>query len=319
MSTPVEFRNRVAELRKARSNLPSLCGVLSTYGFVALGLWALKHQPLWLAALPVLLLNGFMQYRLVLASHEAVHKNLFHPVWLNEILGLFNASLVGVSLFNYRKAHLEHHKAPQSIQDDVDGYIYRPLLLAQPGWPRLRLLVCGLFIDIYVKFKRKIFGDDTPGMPPPDPSEGSRLYQFVTQLGPIALVQTAILILFVWHLNWWSYFVFWFAPIFLIALFLDRTRTFLEHGYNYFFPGPPIPNLAEAPQDTIDVRTNAVERYLLAPFGFSCHQAHHAQLTVPFYNLPKLTNLLEEHQPGYHPRIQGSYITILFKMLWAHK
>src|SRR5216110_3263403 len=93
------------------------------------------------------LVNRFMQYRLVLASHEAVDKNLFHPLWFNETAGLVCASAVGVSLFNYRKAHLDHHKAPQSIQDDIDGYIYRPLLKARPGWPRLFLLVSGNYVD----------------------------------------------------------------------------------------------------------------------------------------------------------------------------
>lgn len=316
----VHVRHRIAELRKRKSNFPSFCGVASTYAFIALGLWLLKNYFTWWMGLFVFLLIGFMQYRLVMASHEAVHKNLFVPLWLNETMGLLNASLVGVSLFNYRRAHMEHHKAPQSIQDDIDGYIYRPLLKAKPGWPRLGLLVFGVFIDIYVKFKRKLFGDDShPALAPVEPDKSSRLRLLVTQLLPIAAVQGVVLLFFTWYLNWWSYFVFWFAPIFLIALSLDRARTFLEHGYHYFFPGPPVENLAEAPQSTIDVRTNPIERYLFAPFGFSYHQAHHAQLTVPFYNLPELTNLLEKNQPNYLQRVEGSYITILFKMLWAHK
>jgi fatty acid desaturase len=320
MNDQLEVKNRIAELRKRKTNFPSFCGVLSTYAFVAGGIWVLRHHLNWWTGPGVFFLIGFMQYRMVMASHEAVHKNLFVPLWLNETMGLLNASLVGVSLFNYRRAHMEHHKAPQSIQDDIDGYIYRPLLLAKPGWQRLGLLVFGVFIDIYVKFKRKLFGDDShPALGPTEPAKSSRLKQLLTQLGPIAAVQTTILLLFAFYVNWWSYFVFWFIPIFLIALSLDRARTFLEHGYHYFFPGPPVENLAQAPQSTIDVLTNPIERYLFAPFGFSYHQAHHAQLTVPFYNLPELTVLLEQNQPTYLQRVKGSYITILFKMLWAHK
>jgi fatty acid desaturase len=315
----IQHKNEIAALRKQKTNFPSICGVLSTYGFIALGMWALKSFPVWAVGLPVFLLIGFMQYRLVMASHEAVHKNLFTPVWLNEAMGLFNASLVGISLFNYRKAHLEHHRAPQSIQDDIDGYIYRPLLLAKPGFRRLGLLVFGVFMDIYVKVLRKLRGNSVEAgsrvVGEPEPSLRATLLQLL----PIAAVQCCMLALFVWYLNWWSYFVFWFVPIFLIALSLDRARTFLEHGYNYFFPGPPIPNLAEVQQSTIDVRTNPVERYLFAPFGFSYHQAHHAQLRVPFYNLRQLSDVLEAHQPGYVRPVQGSYVTILFQMLWAHK
>ncbi len=320
MHDQIEFRNKVAELRRRKSNVPPALGVLSTLLFVGIGLWILKHSFTWWSGAVVFVLIGFMQYRLVLASHEAVHKNLFHPLWFNEAAGLVCASAVGVSLFNYRKAHLDHHKAPQSIQDDIDGYIYRPLLKAPPGWPRLGLLLAGNYLDILTKLRRKLLGDgEHAGTHAAVGEARPPANRVFWQLLPIAAVQLAIWGVFAWYLNAWSYFIWWLAPIFVLALQLDRTRTFLEHGYNYFFPGPPIENLAEARQDTIDVATGPIERYLFAPYGFSYHQGHHAQLTVPFYNLRELTRLLEQYQAKYHRRIQGSYVTILFKMLWARK
>lgn len=319
--TQLELRNQIGELRQRRTNVHSVLHLTATFGLIAVALWLGRTQRLELVAVPAFLLIGLMQYRLVMASHEATHKTLFHPVWLNETIGLLTASLVGISLFNYRKAHMDHHKSPQSIADDVDGYIYRPLLTVKAGWPRTWKLFAGLFVDIYVKFHRKLFGDDTAK--PAGAAAGDRggvvahLQSVFVQLAPIAVVQTAVLAGFAWFWVWWAYFVFWFIPIFLIALGMDRARTFLEHSYNYFFPGPPIPNLAAAPQDTIDVDTNALERFLFAPFGFSYHQAHHAQLTVPYYNLRELAGVLEENQPGYHRRIKGSYLGLLLKVLWA--
>ena len=88
MQDQIEFRNRVAELRKRKSNVPPALGVLSTFLFVGVGLWVLKNNFTWWLGGVVFVLIGFMQYRLVLASHEAVHKNLFHPLWLNEAAGL---------------------------------------------------------------------------------------------------------------------------------------------------------------------------------------------------------------------------------------
>ena len=323
--TQLELRNQIGVLRQRRTNVHSVLHLAATFGLIAVALWLVRTQPLELVAVPAFLLIGLMQYRLVMASHEATHKTLFHPVWLNETIGLLTASLVGISLFNYRKAHLDHHKSPQSIADDVDGYIYRPLLTVKAGWPRTWKLFAGLFVDIYVKFHRKLFGDNTAMPPGADAGGGggggggvvAHLQSVFVQLAPIAVVQTAVLVAFAWFWVWWAYFVFWFIPIFLIALGMDRARTFLEHSYNYFFPGPPIPNLAEVAQDTIDVDTNALERFLFAPFGFSYHQAHHAQLTVPYYNLRELAGVLEENQPGYHRRIKGSYLGLLFKVLWA--
>lgn len=312
-----ELRRHIAALRERRSNWPAALGLGSSFAFIGLALWGLHAFLTWWMGAAAFVIVGLMQYRLVMAAHEATHKTLFHPVWLNEGIGLGVASLVGVSLFNYREAHLKHHKMPQSIQDDIDGYIYRPLLQAPPGWPRLWLLVTGNYRDILTKLRRKFFGDscvDTveAGVEP-SPSRTA----LARQLLPLIAAQTAAWALFTLCLEWWWYPVWWLAPIFVIALQVDRARTFLEHGYNYFFPGPAVTDLARAPQDTIDVATNALERYLFAPFGFAWHQAHHAYLTVPFYRLPELASLLEQHQPGYHPRVRGSYPVILVRMLWA--
>src|SRR4030095_13901562 len=135
-----ELRNRIAELRRRRRWLPSLAGLGSTLAIIGLAFWLLEAHLTWWSGIVGFIVIGFMQYRLVLASHEATHKTLLQPLWLNEACGLFCASLVGVSLFNYRRAHLEHHKSPQSIEDDIDGYIYRPLIKARPGWERFLLL-----------------------------------------------------------------------------------------------------------------------------------------------------------------------------------
>src|SRR5207247_9547956 len=116
MEEEIELRDKVAELRKRKSNVPPALGVLSTFFFVGAGLWVLKNNFTWWLGVVVFILIGFMQYRLVLASHEAVHKNLFQPLWFNEAAGLVCASAVGVSLFNYRKASLDHQKAPKAIQ-----------------------------------------------------------------------------------------------------------------------------------------------------------------------------------------------------------
>ncbi len=317
-----ELRNRIAELRRRRRWLPPVAAIGSTLAVLAatIGYLSLPLTPtVKVATAPLAyLVIGFMQYRLVLASHEATHKTLFHPVWLNEAVGLLSASLVGVSLFNYRRAHLEHHKYPQSIQDDIDGYIYRPLIQARAGWRRFALLFVGNYADILTKLRRKFLGDgNLEGTHALAGSQKPRLSAVATQLAPIAAVQLAVWALWWWQVGWWSYFVFWLLPIFTVALQLDRIRTFLEHGYHYFYPGPPNPDLSQAPQSTIDVETSFLERYLFAPFGFSDHQAHHAQLTVPFYNLPILRDLLEAEHPGYVRRIRASYVALLVRMIRA--
>lgn len=278
-----ELRRQIAALRRQRRWLPSVFALGSTLLLLALAFWLLGFHLTWWTGLMAFVLIGFMQYRLLLASHEATHKTLLPPLWLNEFVGLSCASLVGVSLFNYRRAHLEHHKTPQSIEQDIDGYIYRPLLAARAGWPRLWLLFTGNYRDILTKLRRKFFGDGgLPGAHALANAPRPGLRAVTLQVLPLVGAQISLLAVFWWLGLVWGYFVFWLAPLLTIALQLDRIRTFLEHGYNFFYPGPPQTDLARAPQSTIDVETHFLERYLFAPFGFSDHQAHHAHLTVPF-------------------------------------
>lgn len=307
-------RQKIADLRKERRVWISVLDLASTYLLIAAALWLLHSGAHWLAYPVAFLVVGMMQYRLVMSSHEAVHKTLLSPVWLNEVFGSINAALVGVSFFNYRKTHLEHHKSPQYIRDDTDAYIYKPLLEARPGLPRLCLLLFGVWVDIYVKLKRKIQGV-RPAKDGAAPAAGAREG---SQLWLIALLQLCMLGFFSWAFTPVHYFVFWFAPIFVVALTLDRIRIFVEHGYCYMFMQKTA-RVDEALQATVDIHTHPVEAYFLAPFGFDDHQAHHAQLTVPYYNLRRLSSLLLENDPRYNPVVKGTYLGILARMIWASK
>ena len=305
-------RQQIADLRSRRYNRRSILELGSTYAFIAFGLWLIGTAAHWTVYPIGFLIVGMMQYRLVMSSHEAVHKTLLNPVWLNEAFGSVNAALVGVSFFNYRKTHLEHHKSPQYIQDDTDAYIYKPLLQCKPGLRRLGLLLFGVWVDVWVKLRRKISGVRVNAQPSASgPATDSQLWL-------IAIVQLTMLALFALSMHWWQYFVFWFLPIFAIALTMDRIRIFVEHGYCYLFTDPCL-RVEQALQATVDIRTNPIEGYLLAPFGFIYHQAHHAQLTVPYYNLRNLSDLLLANDSRYNAVVKGSYLGILARMIWASK
>jgi fatty acid desaturase len=316
LKNDVDLRQQIAELRKDQRNLHAAAHIVSTWFLIGLNFWALKHYPNWVTYVFSFFFLGFMQYRLVMSTHEATHKNLMFPVWLNEFFGVFHSAVCGISFFNYRKTHLEHHKNPQSIDEDIDSYIYRPLLETKPGVRRLALLVFGVVFDIAEKIGRKIRGArrrDPSLEAPKNPTS------LPMQMLPILACQAALFAFFFFYLEWWQYFVLWVAPVLLIALSLDRARTFLEHGYQYIFSNQTWESFKEAPQTTVDIDTNPIERFFFAPYGFAYHQAHHTYLTVPFYNLPKLANLLEERDSSYYRRVHGSYVGILTKMIWAAK
>ena len=316
LKNDVDLRQQIAELRKDQRNLHAALHIVATYALLALNFWILKNYAHPLTYIFSFFFIGLMQYRLVMSTHEATHKNLFFPVWLNEFFGVFHSALVGISFFNYRKTHLEHHKNPQSIDEDIDSYIYRPLLETKPGVRRLSLLVFGVVFDVAEKVARKLRGARRR-----DPAKEAvkNPTPLPMQMIPILICQAGLIAFFSLYLQWWHYFVFWCVPVVLIALSLDRARTFLEHGFQYIFSNQTWESFKDAPQTTVDIDTNPIERFLFAPFGFAYHQAHHTYLTVPFYNLPKLADLLEEKDGGYYRRVHGSYISILAKMIWAAK
>ncbi len=312
----VDLRNRIADLRKDHRNLHASAHILATYAILALQFWLLYRYPSWPLYVSSFFVIGFMQYRLVMSTHEATHKTLFFPIGLNEFFGVFHSALLGISFFNYRKTHLEHHKNPQSIEDDIDSYIYRPLLQTKPGLPRLYLLVFGVLFDVAEKLKRKLFGAKRVHE---REVTTKNVHGLGLQMVPILICQGSIFAFFSLVFHWWMYPILWMVPVVIIALSLDRARTFLEHGYQYIFSDQTWQSFAQAPQRTVDIDTNALERFLFAPFGFAYHQAHHTYLTVPFYNLPQLAHLLEAKDEHYYRRVRGSYVGILAKMIWASK
>src|SRR5687768_1251463 len=158
LQNDIDLRHEVATLRKEQRNAHGLAHIGATYALLIATFWCMKHYPLWWVYTLAWFMIGFMQYRLVMSTHEAVHKTLVFPAGLNEFFGVFHSALVGISFFNYRKTHLEHHKNPQSIDEDIDSYIYRPLLETKPGFRRLALLVFGVAFDIAEKIGRKLNG-----------------------------------------------------------------------------------------------------------------------------------------------------------------
>ncbi len=306
-----ETLQKIQELREDKRNLPVALHVGSTVAILTLALAALKvwpqHPTTWAAAFVVI---GFMQYRLVMAIHEATHKNLFFPVAVNEAMGKGLSGLLGMNFLLYRKSHLQHHKSPQKIGEDVDAPLYSPPLRVKAGLPRCFALLTGVVVSLFRKVLRKFttraqFGSKT--------IETERDW---LQLALILVGQAALFALFATQLTWWAYFTHWLVPLVLVAQLLDEVRIFVEHGYWFLHTSDPAP-LDDLEQATVDIEATFLEAYLIAPFGFDTHLAHHTQFGVPFYNLRKLSKVLQENEPGYLPPIRRSYLSVLWEMINA--
>ena len=88
--------------------------------------------------------------------------------------------------------------------------------------------------------------------------------------------------------NLWSYYaLFWIVPYLSTFFMFQYIRSVAEHfgelSYDHLLTS------------TRTVKTNLVERFLLAPHHVGYHLEHHLYPAVPFYNLPKLHQLLMSH------------------------
>lgn len=248
------------------------------------------------------LLIGAMQYRIVLSCHEATHKTLLFPVWLNEWVGLIHSAMVGINFVRYRRQHMAHHCA-KTIDADPDAYIYQPVLAAPAGLRRTVVMVFGCIGEIVEKVRQKGVGGEEP------PHIARRAQRHSRA---VIAMQILLLATFTLAFGWWGY-ALWLGPLLTVALFLNRVRIVIEHGVPHLDLLPE--QVGDAGLETIDVLTNPVERFFLAPYSFNYHYAHHTVPSVPHYNNERLSRLLDDqHRPNTR-RVRASYVRLLIRTL----
>jgi fatty acid desaturase len=297
-----EFQQRVAALHGDRRNV-ALFDIAATFAIMAGVIFVLVRYPGPFSYALAFVGIGLMQYRIVVACHEAVHKALLYPLWLNEAVGSVHCALVGINLFWYRFQHLYHHAA-KDVGHDPDAYIYEPILRAKPGLNRLLVWIFGTASEAIEKLRQKGIAvsatREANGM--------ARLYSFA-----IVLVQAVLLLACTVWLSWWYYFAFWLAPLLTIAIFMNRTRVFVEHGYVHTAETSDQ-ELAEASVGAIDLSATFLERFFIAPYMINYHFSHHRVPSIPYHRVSDLSRLLAER--GEAAPSCPTYSRALHHLLW---
>ena len=268
----------------------------------------------WIWLIPCM---GWVQYYIVISGHESVHKTLCPKKWLNEGIGIFGQAMIGVNFTAYRLQHIDHHRAP-TYETDPDAHIYMGVMRQSPGLKRLIWLTFGTFIEILIKIRQKgVEGYGTKRNIKPALQSAMRrdsLLVICMQLGWMFLGWSIL------HLGVYcppeiqlvfaemgtfgtviqlglelvlSYAVFWTIPLFCITVFLNRCRIVIEHGLALAMV-QDLPSFSGNRIPTVEVRPSVIEQWVFSPFKFNYHSSHHAYMTVPFYHLPALNQLMNE-------------------------
>jgi fatty acid desaturase len=230
------------------------------------------------------------QHALMVLTHEGIHKRLSHTFWVNDWLArLTMAFPVFISLAKWRFIHLYHHQYTHTA-DDPDRAIYARYPLESKKF--LRLLIrdlCGLnvistlkyFIDIpfvTASFNRRFLGEIR-----------EKQYCQVTDMQAFALFWCVVLgigLYFGGSKAGLVFVLYWLVPYCTLTQVFFRIRGAIEHGN---VPDPDNPY-----RQTRTYFVFPILGFFFSPKKVNYHLEHHLYPSVPFYNLPRLHELLRE-------------------------
>jgi fatty acid desaturase len=222
----------------------------------------------------VLLATGAL-VGLSVVMHEASHHLLFRARWLNRFVGVCCGTPVLISFSAYRSLHLRHH-AFEHTADDPDDIEE----VSRKGFPLVLVYYVLLLIGTYLYFPHVAL-------------QGLRAARTREDRGGILAEYglMALLVVLCWQVAAEAIVWLWLVPM-AAAAQLTNLRSLAEHGLTT--GGNPF-------TASRSVRSNRLVSFFLCNLNY--HLEHHLFPAVPWYNLPRLHQLL---QPAY--RVAGSSV-----------
>ncbi|KAF9003035.1 delta-12 fatty acid desaturase [Cyathus striatus] len=248
-------------------------------------------------------------------AHEAGHGTISSYGWVNHAVGFTLHTFVLVPYYSWRSTHHAHHKATMSIERDEH---YMPVTRSQYQLPPDRIAHISDYHDIfeetpiYTLFRMlmmQILGWQcyllTNVMGNPRYPSGTNHFKPTSALfkphernGIIASnigLTTMIFILYLWTKEvGFSYFIkLYFIPYILCNHWIVM-MTYLHHS------DPTVPYYRKSEWNFLRGALSTVDRPLLGWAGrFFLHNvshdhvSHHLFSSIPFYNQPKVTEILK--------------------------
>lgn len=256
-----ELRNQLRRMRNGRNVLNVASVWVQTAGMLYLVAWT--GQP-WLY-IPAFLLMGRGMALMAILNHEAAHRLLFSNRRANDLVGRWLLAAPAFVPFDlYRRSHMAHHRDEMGPEEpDIPLYAGYPITEASwhrklrrdafgsSGWKNLRALLMALR------------------------SPGSRPIA-LRILGP----QLVLAGVFAATGHWWWWPVMWLLPWMTVWRVLNRLRAIAEHG--------GMVRSADRRETTHVIEQSWAARFWMVPFNTGWHLAHHADMGVPFQQLPRL-------------------------------
>ena len=280
-----EIRAELRKIPNLRAGLAVSWLWVETIAIIVAAAW-LAHPVAYVVAF---LLMGRAIVRFNILGHEAVHRTLFTNKGLNDFVGKWLLSYHAWVAFElYRRGHIDHHRDEMGpAEPDIALYANYPITRAsmrrklirdatgQSGWKILKSLLRG--------------------------TRNSRSRPIALRILGTQVVLLAVATAFGRPELW---LLLWFAPWMTMWRVLNRLRAIAEHG--------GMTRSKDRRKTAHHVRQGLLARFWLVPYNVGWHLAHHVDMGVPCWNLPKLHTELEAS--GW---VTDEYVWPSYRALWA--
>ncbi|MBV9410090.1 MAG: fatty acid desaturase [Acidimicrobiia bacterium] len=244
----------------------------------------------WSLAVAFLVVSSRHQ-ALLNIEHDCIHNHFVAGRRWNERLAItLAASACGSPFYASRARHLAHHRL-LATEADPDARLHTGDDKRTRGGV-VRYFVLGL-VGGYVA--TVMFEPEAVAVDPALRRRDRR---------NVVLGQLAVFAVFTVLFGWWTYPLLWLLPLGTLTAAMHMVRSFCEHAIT--------DDEATAHGDRlISIRSNPVERALVAPFYMNYHAEHHQFPGVPARRLPAVQRRLKARSDGPPHLMRSTYASAL--------
>jgi fatty acid desaturase len=254
---------------------------------ILLSVWLFAVERSWLTFVVAFLVVSSRHQALLNIEHDCIHNHFVSGRrWNERVAIVFAASPCGSPFYASRARHLAHHRLLATPQDP-DARLHTGDDKRTPIGV-LRYFGLGL-VGGYVA--TVLFEPEAVAV---DPSLRRR------DRRNVVLGQLAVFGVFTLLFGWWTYPLLWLLPLGTLTAAMHMVRSFSEHAIT--------DDEAAAHGDRlISIRSNPVERALVAPFYMNYHAEHHLFPGVPARRLPAVRRRLAARPDGPPHLMRSTY------------
>ena len=252
------LRQRLRKISNLRNAVAVIATVLQSFGVVI----AAAVVNTWWAYLIAFVLMARGHVSLNILAHEAAHRLLFSNRRANDLVGRFVLGYPSYqAMLAYRRVHFAHHRDEMG-PDEPDLLLYAGYPIPADSWRR-KLTRDATGISAYKNFRA--LGAAL--------RKGRAEAIWIVSMHMVALAVSIAagrpLAYLVWLLSW--------STLWRIS---NRLRAIAEHG--------GMIRSRDRRETTHVIAQSRLARYWMVPYNTGWHLAHHVDMGVPWYNLPRL-------------------------------